>query len=174
MENNNFEQQFQQDIKSSMVQPVAKDSGASKLPLVISIALAAVILVESIALVITLSNYFSLVNGGGEYEDSVIADDIEDDNSFVYNDDYNLTAMNITCIAGDGAKFVFAIDNNYQQYNASSSVINSGTYSITNDSLVALSNSSNQQGKVLYYDGFTIADGLTIYNCETNTTEATE
>lgn len=182
MDNNDFEQQFTQNIKASIAQPSVQSPTAyepssthtagaitNKFPLIIAIALAAVTLVESIALIITLNNYFSYVN-----DDYIEEDDTEDivtqyDN-YVYDDDYNLTAINLTCKNDDGTSYVFTTDGKYQALNSSSSLSNFGTYTITNDSLISLNNTDGTN-KVLYYDGFSVADGLTIYSCEEPTTE---
>lgn len=174
MENENFEQQFQQNLQASMAQPVANNTGSGKLPLIISIALAAVVLVESIALVITLNNYFAITNGDEDVEEVAIDEEEENNGVYIYDDDYNLTAMNITCTAENGAKFVLTNAKNYQELDSSSSQIGSGSYSITNDSLVSLSGANNNQERVLYYDGFSLADGTTLYECEENVPSSTD
>lgn len=165
MDNNSFEQQFAQNLKTTAVTPVAEPQSGSKLPLVVAIALAAVTLVETIVLIITLSNYFSLVNndllGTGDYEEPVDDDLAEYDNYYTYNSDNNLTAMNLICTSQNGDKYTTNLSNNYT-FTSSDGTTNSGTYTITNDSLIQLSGSN----KVVFYDGFSIADGLTIYECE--------
>ena len=170
MDNNgNFEQQFTQNLKATAAPaPMATStsSSASKLPLVIAIALAAITLVESIALVITLSNYFAITSGEDEgYE--VPVDEVVDAN-YVYDNNYDLTAINFTCTAEDGSYYNLTTDNQFEQYNGAGSLAASGSYTIKNDSLISLSGSN----KVLYYDGFDIADGLTVYICEEVVTEA--
>lgn len=169
----NFEQQFTQNLKATAPQqPMMYEaklegtSGNSKLSLVVIIALAAITLLESIVLIITLSNYFTAVNDYFAIEDDYEGEEdiISDDdiyNAYVYDSNYNLTAMELTCTADDGSSYSFTKSNSYTGGG------NSGAYTITNDSLVSLSGS----GKVLYYDGFDLADGLTIYKCETNATE---
>ena len=174
MENDNFEQQFQQNLQASMAQPVANESSSGKLPLIISIALAAVILVESIALVITLNNYFAIMNGEEDGDAITVEEEPADNGVYVYDDNYNLTAMNITCTSENGAKFVLTNTKNYQELDSSSSQIGSGTYSIINDSLIPLSGANNNQERVLYYDGFNLADGTTLYECEENVPASTE
>ena len=174
MDNNSYEQEFQQNLQASMAQPMADNTSSGKLPLIISIALAAVVLVESIALLVTLNNYFSIVNGGEDTEEITVESEEENDGTYVYDNDYNLTAMNVTCTSENGAKFVLTGSNNYQELNSDSSQIGSGSYSILNDSLVSLSGSNNNQGRVLYYDGFSLADGTTLYQCEENISEPTE
>lgn len=166
--NSNFEQQFTQNLKASAATAPMESTNASsnKLPLAIAIALAAITLVESIALVITLNNYFSITNEEvTDYETSIEEEPIAD--AYVYDDDYNLIAFDLICTTEDGSYYSFSSDKKFEQHNAIGAISNSGSYTIANDSLVSLSNGN----KVLYYDGFDIADGLTIYTCEEVVTE---
>ena len=160
MDNNNFEQQFTQNLKAMPMQP-AEASGSSKLPLVISVALAVIVIVQSIALIITLTNYFSIANGEAEYsdveEEPVISDDYND-SDYVYDSEDNLTAVNITCKGSNGASIQLTTDNKYQ------SGSDYGTYTIIRDSIVPVTSSDGTK-KVLYYDGVILADGTTIYDC---------
>ena len=173
MDNNgNFEQQFTQDLKTVAPAPVkAPSTGSNKVLLAVTIALIVITLVESIALVITLSNYFSITTADEEDYGTPSNEETTDDSnvgSFIYDDDYNLTSFSLNCIADDGAYYNFGTDNKFEQYNGAGSLAASGPYSITNDNLISLSGSN----KVLYYDGFEIADGLTIYTCKEVATEA--
>lgn len=171
--NSNFEQQFKQNLKATTpVQPVyearLESTGGSKLPLVIAIALAAITLVESIALVITLNNYFSYSDDYGE-DEGYVANSYYD-SVYSYNDDGDLTAMNLSCAAEDGSYYKLDTTNKYEFHNTTGAIAGTGTYAVTNDSLISLSGSD----KVLYYNGFDIADGLTIYTCEEIATESNE
>lgn len=171
MDNDNFEQQFTQKVKSTMPQKrVAVADNGSKLPLIIAIALAAITLVESIVLVITLTNYFGEFGSDGEevvadYETSL------EDAIHSYDDNGNLIALEVTCTADNGAKFALTKSKTYEQYSTSSAIIGSGSYSVVNDSLISLS--GTDEGKVLYYDWASLADGLTIYDCEEDNGTAT-
>ena len=169
MDNNgNFEQQFTQDLKTVAPAPVkAPSTGSNKVLLAVTIALIVITLVESIALVITLSNYFSIMNEGSDGIEEVSLEEEPDANNYTYDNDYNLLAFGLTCVAEDGSSYEFTLDNNYEQYHGAGSLGASGPYTITNDSLISLSGSN----KVLYYDGFDLADGLTIYTCEEAVTE---
>lgn len=168
--NSNFEQQFTQNLKASAPASVTATTTASdnKLPLIVAIVLAVITLVESIVLVITLNNYFSLVNTGEEGDYEVPIEDESVDNSYVFDENYNLIAVNLTCVADDGASYNFTTDNTFEQYNGAGSLTASGSYTITNDSLISLTGSN----KVLYYDSLDVADGLTVYTCEEAATEA--
>ena len=192
MDNSNLDQQFKQSINAVAPKPVAvshpvsntnsnpspnitKQSNSEKLPWIVSIILAAIILIESIALVIFLIIHFNMVNNTYEIEDveipeysneeTVIEEDVSDSN-YIYDENYNLTAANLTCVADDGATIVLDTSNNYERYDGSSSTIDSGSYTIKNDSLISLKTSGSDNGKVLYFDSTTIADDLIIYDCE--------
>lgn len=192
MDNSNLDQQFKQSINAVAPKPVAvsrpvsninsnpspniiKQSNSEKLPWIISIILAAIVLIESIALVIFLIIHFNMVNNTYEIEDveipeysneeTVIEEDVSDSN-YIYDENYNLTAANLTCVADDGATIVLDTSNNYKRYDGSSSTIDSGSYTIKNDSLISLKTSGSDNGKVLYFDSITIADDLIIYDCE--------
>ena len=166
--NSNFEQQFTQNLKASAAPVADSSSSSSKLPLVVAIALAAVTLVESIVLIVTLSNYFSLVGSMNETEvvEESIPEDSLVDNNYTYDDSDNLVSMNVKCTNGNGVSYDLKTDNSYT-LSGSDSANATGTYTITNDSLVSLSGSN----KVLYYDGISLADGLTIYECEEDVSE---
>ena len=174
MDNNNFEQQFTQNVKSAMpAKPVANTGdGSSRLPLVVAIVLGVITLVETVILAVTLVNFFQVVNPA---EEEAIESDYEpfsgEDESTGYNDDDELVWLNVTCTNKDSdSKYVFTKSKSYQLYNGSN-LVNSGSYTIVNDSLVSL---SGNEGKVLFYDGWSIADGLTIYDCDFEVEETTE
>lgn len=170
MDNNSFEQQFTQKVKATTVPlPTAPipDNNSSKLPLIIAIVLALVTLIESIILIITLNNYFSITSVEGEEAYEIPEDEALLENAYIYDDDSNLVAMSLSCTNEDGTYYNFNTDNQFEQHNANGALTTSGSYTITNDNLISLSGSN----KVLYFDGFGIADGLTIYNCEEVATE---
>ena len=168
--NSNFEQQFTQNLNAGAptMQPIETTTGSSKLPLIVAIALAAITLVESIVLIITLSNYFSLANDtySEDIEEESAVDEVIVDNNYNYDDNDNLVSLNATCTNNSGATYTLKTDNSYT-LSGSDSANTSGTYTVTNDSLISLSGSN----KVLYYDGISLADGLTIYECEENGSE---
>ena len=171
MDNNDFEQQFTQKVKSSVppAQPVAVREEPSKLPLIIAAVLAAITLIESIVLVITLINYFQIIN---PIEDDNIAesDYFVDDGLSGYDENGSLIWLNLTCTNKDsGDKIVLTESKSFQQYKGSS-VTESNTYTIVNDSLISL---SGDEEKVLFYDGYSIADGLKIYDCDFDVEETT-
>ena len=150
--NNNFEQQFTQNVKSvTPVQSVAAGEGSSKLPLIISIVLGAVTLIESIILVVTLVNFFQVVNPTEEEINADVEeyDTIGDDDEFVgYNDDDEVDWLNLTCTNEEtGNQYVLTQSKSFQKYE-NSSLVNSGSYAVFNDSLVSL---SGDEGKVMRF-----------------------
>ncbi len=77
MEGNDFRQNFQQNLHTPAVMPVNKgDNG--KLPLVIAIILAVVVLFESVALFIVTSNYFGTFEADGDSEEIIYEESSEE------------------------------------------------------------------------------------------------
>jgi len=171
MDNQNFEQQFTQNIRATAAPIAPVGAEGSKLPLVIAIALAAIVLVESIALIITISNYFTAVNEYFSVEEEIIPEgnEPEDNGTYVYDENTNLIALNITCATENGAKFNLTNTKKIEQYDSTGSLVGSGNYSILNDSIISITGSNSD--RTLYYDGFVLADGTTLYNCEEVTNE---
>ena len=171
--NSNFEQQFTQNLKASapVAQPVAASTENNKLPLIIAIVLAIVTLVETIALIISLTTRPTTVTTTSQpetyYGEVPVEGEDYIDEDYTYDDDFNLTAFRATCTAEDGSTYTFDLSNNFTKSGDSSS---NGTYSITDSDLISLSNSD----KVLYYNGISVADGLTVYTCEQATESTTE
>jgi hypothetical protein len=165
MDNQNFEQQFTQNVKSTAAQPVSIESGASsRLPLIISAVLAAIVLVESIALIIMISNY-SIANNEYFSEDTTeIESEDGDDNAFVYDEDGNITAMEIICTNESGGKITLNKSNKLEISDANSTLIDSGNYTVVRDSIISFTGSGND--RYLYYDGIFLADDTVIYDCE--------
>lgn len=171
MDNNDFEQEFSQKVKSSVSpsKPVTVSGEPSRLPLIIAAVLAAITLIESIILVITLVNYFQEMNP--IVDDAVVEEDyyVEDGLSG-YDNDGNLIWLDLTCTNKDsGDKIILSKSNTLQQFEGST-LVKSSTYSIVNDSLISL---SGDEGKVLFYDGWSVADGLKIYDCDFDVEETT-
>lgn len=177
--NSSFEQQFVQNIQNaaqSQVEPPrsSKSSSASqpspKIPLIISLILAVIVLIEAIALLIVTISYFSLSDAYYNYEVSISDESDSGLEAYSFDTEGNLTAISLNCTSDNGT-YNFKSDNTYEQQERSSGASSSGAYSILNDSLISLSG-SNDSEKVLYFDGFDIADGTTIYQCEEITTGA--
>ena len=82
MDDGDFEKQFKQNLEKSLDVPVPKkESNGLKLSLVISIILALVVLVESIALAVMVTNYFGTFESSGaeeiEYDETEYIEDEE-------------------------------------------------------------------------------------------------
>lgn len=178
MDNNNFEQQFTQNIKATPTQAMGAsvdasgNGGGSRLPLIIALALGAITFVESIVLMITLVNYFSYVNEDYNPEEDTYVDDAVDDGDYKYDVDDNLIAFNETCRGENGSYYSFGSDNKYQFFDSSSNPTDSGTYTLIREAVVTLN--GNSQNKTLYYGGGFIADGTVIYDCEETSTTSEE
>ena len=174
MDNNNYEQQFQQNLQNSMVQqPGGNMQKTSKVPIIVAAVLGVVVLIETIVLVATMSNNSTIAEDEEIYDETALEEEtIEEDDSYVYDDDGNLVGVNITCATENGASFALTTDNKYSQYDATSNPVGSGTYSIIESSVIPLTSANaGDPQKVLYYDGWILADGTTIYNCENEATE---
>ena len=172
MNNNNFEQQFMQNLQATAapaptpVQAGGAGGGGSKVPLITTIVLAVVVLVESIALVLALVS-LGQANSGEYYSDEEISDegDVDGESDYVFNDNYDLVALNVACDNQEsGNKIELTTSNGYKLSDASGSVISTGTYSLLRDSIVVVKPSSGSES-TLYYDGIVLADGTTIYEC---------
>lgn len=179
MDNNgNFEQQFMQNLRNSAAPAapaapaaaapaVDTSGGSSKVSLIIAIILAMVVLVESIALVVALIS-LGQVNSGEYYDDDEGASDVDDvdsESNYVFNDDYDLVALNVVCDNQEsGNKIELTTSNGYKLVDASGNAINTGTYTMLRDSIVVVK-TSNGSESTLYYDGLVLVDGKTIYEC---------
>ena len=170
---NNYEQQFAQSLNTTPT-PVKAGSN-SKLPLIVAIILAVITLVESIALLASLTNQSNLTITENVEEDTEDIDDTEYSAAeYKFDDDDNVIALKLNCKDENGSSFELTTDQTYQQSNGSGQVFESGTYTITRDGIISLSGSNNN-GRVIFYDGLILADGNTIYKCQTNElTENTE
>lgn len=168
---NNYGQQYIQNTNSIPAQPTgsADDSGSSKMPLIISIALSAVVLVESILLLVTITNYFSIMNESEleneSYDDSEDAS-INDDYAFDKND--NIIAFNGSCRSNNGSRYEFTKDGKFQYFDTSSNPVNSGTYTMTDEVVINLSDSD----KTLYFGDEYVVDGNTVYDCADESTQS--
>lgn len=167
MDNNqNFEQQFIQQVKNAPLPAAQPEKNHKDFPVIPTI-LGAIIILQSIALIILMTNYFSLTNSSdeeaGEIEEET--EETEEESPYVYNENNELTAMTATCTAEDGTSLVLTKSKNYEEYDASSSLTGSGTYTITRDSVFSF-NKSSGKSRTLFYDGYTLTDGTVFYDCE--------
>ena len=173
---NNFEQQFIKDVASNPAvnEPVVttktdsnKDGlGLFKVLAVIAVTLNIVVIIMIGILMNSVTNLASNSDSSTEeieYENSEEDDDFS--SNYVFDDDGNLTAMAATCTNDDGVTLKFSKDNTYAESDTASSTVDSGTYSVLRSEIITIVDTKNDS-RVLYYDGFMIADGETIYECE--------
>ena len=176
MNDNSYEQEFIKNVKRASVSPVGNGAnGSSKLPLVVSILLAVVVLLESVALIVFAINYAEVLDlyGGdvvAEYDSSKDSpEDLSENSNFTFDKDYNVIAFNLECVAEDDTKYSFTKAGEYKKTDKTSAVTDSGSYSIVNSGAVVLnggSDTANGEKKIVYYDGYNIMDGLDFYTCD--------
>ena len=149
MNNNatNFENQFVQNIKSSP-QPVVPVSGPEAttqkpLPIIICVILAIIVLIQSIALIVVVNTNSSLFTYSEE-ENEESSNTLEEV-SYLYNDNGNLVAMSANCKADDGSSFYFNKNNNFEEYDTSSTLVDSGDYSVNRDSVFIINRKSGEK-----------------------------
>lgn len=171
---NSFEEQFAQNLRTTSAQatkPISRPTSDSRLPLIISVILASIVLIESIALVITIVNYFDTFSSDTEG----FVEEQEDPSveNFIISEDGHLVAFNSTCKnAETGAYYTFSTNNSFREYSATGSLSSSGTYSIVRDSIVKFNTSSGSKDNLIY-DGYILTDGNIIYDCEEPAIETT-
>ena len=178
MDNNSYEQEFIKSIKQPK-QPVPTprpalkpNSDASTLPLIVSIILGIVVLVESVALIIFAINYGEVLDLYGENNSTSSGEATNDspealseNSNFTYDEDYNVISFDLTCTAEDGSKYAFTKAGTYQKTDGSSNSVDSGSYSVINSGAVVLKSSNQTNDKTVYYDGYDIIEGITFYTC---------
>lgn len=173
MDNNSqsYEQAFMQSIQQPSPPPSSIDPtkpNKSFLPIIISIILAFVVIIETIALV-SISNKSANSSDDEEISRVSTANDSAEDISdarLTFDENYTIVALEFACIADDGAKYEFTKTKTYKHTDASSTVIDSGTYSIVNGGAVVLNETDPTKQRIIYYDGYYIMEGLDFYGCE--------
>ena len=180
MNDNTYEQEFIKNVRQAAhATPPAKtkvgDSAAgSKLPLILSIFLTFVVLVESVALIVFAVNYAEVLDLYGEdvtieYDSSKDSpEDLSEDSKFNYDSEYLVTAFDLECTAEDGTKYSFTKSGSYKKTDKTSAVTDSGSYSIVNGGAVVLNggNNTSDEKNIVYYDGYSIMEGLNFYTCD--------
>ncbi len=201
MDNNqDFKKQFMQNVKNASQnattqsvkpqvatpQPAApvihEEKTRPSLSLIISIILAIVVVLQSIALIIVINNHFAMFSGDTEEVGEETETEGEEDTPYVYDDENTLIAMEATCTAEDGSYLHLTKNNNFEEYKivspstdsnshvtkdtgeATPSLVDSGSYSITRDSVFTFKKSSGE--KTYFFDGYTLTDNTVFYDCE--------
>lgn len=161
---NSFEKQFVQTIKTTprpVEQMVEKPDRTN---LIVLIILSITMVLQTIFLVITLINVNSLLEPEAEDEEISETDDSDLEEPYRYNEGGSLAAVGLICSSEDGSSYVLALDNKYEKQNASSEVMESGTYSIQNDLVFDFVDSISNHQK-LFYGEYILTDGDVFYNC---------
>ena len=160
-------------MQGSLVQPAAKpiepknQTLPSKFFVVVIACLSFIIFLQTIAIIIILTNFTSSAKPTtSDDTGSVPRENI----NATFDSNGELATFNAVCVTNNGAYFKIFKSGTYEQYDASANLINSGNYSMVNGIVVSIS-----PNRALYYDGYYLADGTTIYDCEAdNNTEMSE
>lgn len=168
-----YEKAFKEDLRKKALSDSLKKSknqaDKSKLAWGLVIALVVVVMIESIAFGVYAANSSIEVGEGDEAatEEDVTPEDYVLDYGENYDDDGNIIALEQNCTSNEGDKYSFDYNMNYGYYDNGGGLVETGTYELINESLVAIKNpDSAKNGTVLYYDGQSVADGLKLYYCD--------
>ena len=154
------------NYKQTMPHSTAQSQPAtsSSLPLIISLVMSIIAILEAVALTIVIVNTFKT----DEYDYSDVEETLESaPASYTFDNNDEIIAFSLTCTAPDNSTITFTKNNEYSVLDQSSSLVGSGTYSIVRSSAVTLKN-ENGDTKSIYYDGTDIIDGTTFYECKEN------
>ena len=167
----NYEQEFLAKVKQTTppVKTASVNHAANtknKAPIIVSIVLACIVFIETIALVPLLIAYFNTQNDGPDVGYSDSTESISEEGDYIFDDTYTIVAFDLTCTDDDGNTFVFDKTNTYRRTGSQSNYTESGTYSIVKGGAVVLNNPTQESEKIVYYDGYYIMEGLTFYSCE--------
>ena len=189
---NSFEQEFINNVETAaktekgvteggtVVESAANNvagakPGSTKTLKIFVVILAVLVVVEALMIGFMALNYPKQTQDSEsiveeeEEEETVDGDEESDEGEtvsgpeYVLDDDNNLVAFNLVCTGENGDVWTFKGDNSYS-YDGVSNEIENGTYTVLRDSIISLA--GDQGSRVLYYDGFVVADGTTIYDCE--------
>ena len=160
-------------VTSEIPKNINTKADSAKVFKIATIVLAVLVVIESIAIGFMMMNHVGLSRESDfdteDEEESSIEEDTEeiDDTKYVFNDDGDLTAFDLTCTQENGASYIFSKDGSFS-YNDASGDMSSGSYSFVHNGIISLTGGQDNN-RVLYYDGSMVADGTTIYECEIQT-----
>ena len=161
----------QSTVTPSVVAVPRPTTSQSPLALVVAIILGIIVILESIALIVAIANYPTSTDSSSladeENADTAEVSTEYSESSYRYSDSGDLVAFSGTCNNSEGATLKLNKENTYSKVNPSGATTESGNYEITRGNIISTSN-----GGVMYYDGYSVADGLNIYNCELETVES--
>ena len=166
---NEFEEKFKKDLHNKMVAESLQKKTDQKQSAawVIVVILAVAIVLETIIFSIIIANYVNKENSDDfeMTENDVTVEDYIVDLGEEYDEEGNIVAIEQKCTSDGGEKFEFKYDKNYKRYGKDGDLVDEGSYDMVNGSLLALKDGT-EAGRVLYYDGYSVADGLTLYYCD--------
>ena len=166
---NEYEENFRRDLHKKMESESLQKKINQKqgVAWAIVVVLAVMILFETIVLSIVLVNA-SDSNDSYDFEtteDDIVVEDFDVDLGEEYDEEGNVVAIEQKCTSDGGEKFEFKYDKKYKRYGKDGDLVDEGSYDMVNGSLLALKDGT-EAGRVLYYDGYSVADGLTLYYCD--------
>lgn len=171
MNGNNFGQAFTQGVKMEArdIRAMSESNKRTvKYLITVIVILTVICLLEGIFLISMMLNR----TNDEEIDTPVVMNDSPDalgGNGLYFDDDYNIIAFDYKCVNSDGAGYLFMENNTYQQFGVQSEVIDEGDYSIVNSGAVILSGASGSESeRIVYYDGYSIMDGIVFYDCKEN------
>lgn len=168
MENDyDYRKEFQKKAKLDLLQELEVQKRKQKRVWLVVIVLAVVIVLETITFSVILAKSLN-GNEADDFamtEEEVTPQDFDVDVGEEYDEEGNIVGIEQNCVSDDGGKFEFTYDKTYKRYDSDGSMIDNGIYDLVNDSLVALKDSEGVK-KVLYYDGYDVAEGLSLYHCD--------
>ena len=171
MDNDNYTQQFRQNVQTDIAS-AANDASQRHIRLltVIIAALSVVLVVESIALTFVFIQYSNLINEEPVIDQELVVESPGSNDTYAFDKDQNLISVKTTCANPDGKYLVLDHDNTIKEYDSADTLFSTDTYTIVHDDLITL---ASDKDRVLYFGDGYIADGLDVYNCSyaTSSTE---
>lgn len=131
--------------------------------LVLSFALVCTVLVESVILVFFGVNFFN------RNDDEIPSEEISlvstEDGMYTFDDLDNIASFSLKCTnEDDSVQFSFDKNMTYVK-NIPLQPTETGTYSIINNQVIVL-NPNNGSERTVYYNGASIIEGASFYDCE--------
>ena len=130
----------------------------SKFFIILIACLSFIIFLQAIALIFFITNFTAASTENASEDTGSTARETV---NATFGADGELSTFNAVCTADNGAYFKIFKSGTYEQYDNSSNLINSGDYSMIKGIIM-----STSPDHTLYYDGYYLADGTTIYDCE--------
>lgn len=164
---NNFEQDFIQNIKSDSPQsspapakPPRPTQSKDKKNL--TIVLIVIIFAQSLTMVLLAVLLVISLNR------SQVVEYNDDTPSYSYNDDGSIRTMSLTCESEQGY-YVFYPSGDYEKYSVDfNERQDMGTYSVVDGSSILINNEGSSTSRKLSFTDNIVNDGAVQYNCNSN------